>query len=173
MAEAASDQDFSEEVDEDSLLKLVEEQEEEVAEAAAASIMSSLQSFDGAISRVEKILEIAKNNETPLGIVAIDVAEEGTALAMPTKANCSWCWSGPRSRSTPTDRRTMSAARSPSERSAAAQEATPVATAATPSSASPRPVQSSGSHSGIILAHGSQCQTAPKSLTCPHWSASA
>src|SRR5882672_6940134 len=56
---------------------------------------------------------------------------------------------------------------------AAAQEATPVATAATHSSASPTPVQSSGSHSGIILAHGSQCQTAPKSLTCPHRSATA
>jgi hypothetical protein len=63
LAEAANDQDFSEEADEESLLKLVEEQEEEVAEAATASIMSSLQSFDGAIGRVEKTLEIAKSSE--------------------------------------------------------------------------------------------------------------
>jgi hypothetical protein len=63
LAEASSDQDFSEDADEESLLKLVQEQEEEVAEAATASIMPALQSFDGAINRVEKILEIAKNNE--------------------------------------------------------------------------------------------------------------
>jgi SNF2 family DNA or RNA helicase len=63
MATASSDQDFSEEADEDSLLKLVEVQEEEVAEAATASIMPGLQSFDGAIGRVEKMLDIAKANE--------------------------------------------------------------------------------------------------------------
>jgi hypothetical protein len=63
MAEASDDQDFSEEADEESLLKLVQEQEDDVAEAATASIMSSLQSFDGAISRVEKMLEIARNHE--------------------------------------------------------------------------------------------------------------
>jgi superfamily II DNA/RNA helicase len=63
LAEASSDQDFSEDADEESLLEFVQEQEEEVAEAATASIMSSLQSFEGAISRVEKMLDIAKNNE--------------------------------------------------------------------------------------------------------------
>src|SRR5712692_10588499 len=56
-------------------------------------------------------------------------------------------------------RRTTSAAKSPNARSAAAQEATPVATAAMPSSASARPAQSSASPSGIISDHGSQCQT--------------
>jgi SNF2 family DNA or RNA helicase len=63
MASALSDQDFSEEADEDSLLKLVEAQEEEVAEAATASIMSSIQSFDGAITHVAKMLEIATTSE--------------------------------------------------------------------------------------------------------------
>jgi hypothetical protein len=47
MAEASCDQDFSEDADEESLLKLVQEQEDGVAEAATASIMSSLHSFDG------------------------------------------------------------------------------------------------------------------------------
>jgi hypothetical protein len=63
LAQSSNDQDFSEEADEESLLKLVEKQEEEIAEAATATIMSGLQSFDGAISRAEKMLEIAKNNE--------------------------------------------------------------------------------------------------------------
>ena len=67
---------------------------------------------------------------------------------------------------TPTDRRTTSAAKSPSERSAAAQGATPVATAVTPSSASARLAQNSASPSGITSAHAWQCQTSPRSHTC-------
>jgi superfamily II DNA/RNA helicase len=59
----SSDQDFNENADEESFLKLVQEQEDDVANAATASIMSSLQRFHGAISRVEKMLEITKNNE--------------------------------------------------------------------------------------------------------------
>jgi hypothetical protein len=58
----------------------------------------------------------------------------------------------PRSRSTPTDRRTTSAAKSPSERSAAAPAATPAAIAAMPFSGSPRPVRSSALPSGTISA---------------------
>src|SRR5216683_5054829 len=70
-------------------------------------------------------------------------------------------------------RRTTSAAKSPNARSAAAQEATPVATAAMPSSASARPAQSSASPSGIISDHGSQCQTTPTSHTCRQSSGTA
>ncbi len=63
MAEASCDQDFSEDADEESLIKIVQEQEDDVAEAATASIMSSLHSFDGAIGRVEKMLDIARSHE--------------------------------------------------------------------------------------------------------------
>ena len=59
-----------------------------------------------------------------------------------------------------------SAAKSPSERSAAAQGATPVATAVMPSSASARLAQNSASPSGITSAHAWQCQTSPRSHTC-------
>ena len=52
---------------------------------------------------------------------------------------------------------------SPSARSAAAPAAMPAAIAATPSSDSPRPAQSSASHSGIILAQGSPSPAPPKS----------
>src|SRR5262245_35989195 len=63
-------------------------------------------------------------------------------------------------------RRTTSAAKSPSARSAAAPAATPVETAATPSSGSAKPAQSSVSYSGITSAHGSQYQTSTISPTC-------
>ena len=52
------------------------------------------------------------------------------------------------------------------KRSAAAQGATPVATAVTPSSASARLAQNSASPSGITSAHAWQCQTSPRSHTC-------
>src|SRR6266446_5444523 len=93
--------------------------------------------------------------------------------SMPTKANCSWCSIGPRFRSTPTDRRTTFAAKSPSERSAQEHEATPAATVATLSSASARPAQSSASHSGTISVHGSTCQTTRISHTCHSLSGTA
>ena len=54
-----------------------------------------------------------------------------------------------------------------------AQEATPVATAAMPSSASPRPAQSSESYSGTISARVSLCQTNPMSQPCRNSSSSA
>jgi hypothetical protein len=60
---ASCDQDFSEDADEESLIKIVQEQEDDVAEAATPSIMSSLHSFDGAIGRVEKMLDIARSHE--------------------------------------------------------------------------------------------------------------
>jgi len=63
MAEASGDQDFREEANEESLLKLVQEQEDDVAKAATASIMSSLQNFDEAIGRIEKMLDIARSHE--------------------------------------------------------------------------------------------------------------
>ena len=79
----------------------------------------------------------------------------------------------PESRCTPTARKTTSAAKSPNARSAAAQEATPGATAATPSLASARLAQSSASPSGIISDHASPCQTITTSQTYPPSSGTA
>src|SRR5215471_764459 len=56
-------------------------------------------------------------------------------------------------------RRTTSAAKSPSVRSAAAPAAMSGAIAATPSSDLPRLAPSSASHSGTTSDHGSKCQT--------------
>ena len=91
----------------------------------------------------------------------------------PTRANCSGCSNGPRSRSTPTAPRTTFVARSPSERSAAEPAATPAATAATPSSASTRPAPSSASPSGTTSAHASPSQAARTSPPSPKSSAHA
>ena len=72
----------------------------------------------------------------------------------------------PYSRCTPMARKTTSVARSPSVMSAVAPEPTPVAIAATPSSASPRHVASSASHSGITLAAASASSVARPSRSC-------
>jgi hypothetical protein len=67
---------------------------------------------------------------------------------MPTSLNCCWCSSGPKSRCTPTDRKTTSAVTSPDARSAAAPAA--AATTATPSLDLPKPAPNLQSHSGTI-----------------------
>jgi hypothetical protein len=150
---------------------------------SASPSAKSANSSGGSIAISKPIASIRPRNARPpcghgltVSSAAKPASSPSTACSrgsMPTKANCSWCWIGPKSRSTPTGRKTTSAAKSPSARSAAAPEATPVATAAMPSSASPRPAQSSESHSGTISARVSLCQTIPMSQPCRNSSSSA
>ena len=72
-----------------------------------------------------------------------------------------------KSRRTPTDRKTTSAARSPDAGSAPAPAAMPVAPRATPSSRWPRPAPSSASAFGTTSAQGSLSPAQPSSRRFP------